>query len=209
MSAKKCITLDTRESNNRFISFLVDTSKAQGYEIHISTLPFGDIQCGNIIIERKEINDFYSSITSDRMWEQIAHMRANNEYSSIIMLSGRLQEIREVDDMKISRVMGSLKKITALGIPLVWVQNDNELVIKALEFFAYETSTDSFIPIKRVEKNKKDSIFMSLPHVGKKAAKKLIKEFDNIETLVHASVKELQDVVGPKKGLDIYKALRE
>jgi len=205
----KIISLDTRENNNKFITFLADTSKEKGYNLHIETLPFGDIQCGNIIIERKEINDFYSSVTSDRMWEQIAHMRANNEYVSIIILSGRLQDLREVDDIKINIIMGALKKITALGIPHVWVQNDNELVIKTLEFFAYAESNEDFVPIKRVEKNKKDSLFMALPYVGRKAAKKLIKEFDNMETLVHASEKEIQIVVGPKKGSDIFKALRQ
>jgi ERCC4-type nuclease len=205
----KIISLDTRENNNKFITFLADISKGKGYDLHMETLSFGDIQCGNIIIERKEINDFYSSITSDRMWEQIAHMKANNEYVSIIMISGRLQDLREVDDIKVNVIMGALKKITALGIPHVWVQNDNELVFKALEFFSYAESNEDFVPIKRVEKNKKDSLFMALPHVGRKAAKKLIKEFDNIETLVHASEKEIQAVVGPKKGSDIFKALRQ
>jgi len=118
----KIISLDTRENNNKFITFLADVSKEKGYNLHIETLPFGDIQCGNIIIERKEINDFYSSVTSDRMWEQIAHMKANNEYVSIIMLSGRLQDLREVDDIKINVIIGSLKKITALGIPHVLLQ---------------------------------------------------------------------------------------
>ena len=204
----KQILLDTRENDNKFITFLADASKAEGYDIHITTLPFGDIQYNNIIIERKEINDFYSSINSDRMWEQIAHMRANNEYASIIIVSGRVQELHEVDDKKINRITGAMKQVVACGIPLIWVQNDNELVIKALDFFKYAISNEEFVPIKRVEKNKKDSLFMALPHVGRKAAKKLIKEFDNMETLVHASEKEIQTVVGPKKGSDIFKALR-
>ncbi len=205
----KKILLDTRENDNKFITFLADASKVEGYDVHITTLPFGDIQYNNIIIERKEINDFYSSINSDRMWEQIAHMRANNEYASIIIVSGRVQELHEVDDKKINRITGAMKQVVACGIPLIWVQNDNELVVKALEFFKYAISNEEFVPIKRVEKNKKDSLFMALPHVGRKAAKKLIKEFDNMETLVHASEKEIQTVIGPKKGSDIFKALRE
>ena len=205
----KQILLDTRENDNKFITFLADESKRSGYDIKMTTLPFGDIQCGNIIIERKEINDFYSSVTSDRMWTQIAHMKANNEYSSIIIVSGRLEEIHDVDKTKINVVVGAMKKITASGIPLVWVLTDKELVAKTLDFFSYAVSNEDFVPIKRVEKNKKDSLFMALPGVGKKAAKKLIKEFDNIETLVHASKKEIQDVVGNKKGADIFDALRE
>jgi len=208
MSIKQ-IFLDTRESDDKFVTIMIDKATESKFDIVIRTLDVGDIQCGNIIIERKSINDFYSSVSGDHLWNQIANMKSNTEYNSIIMLSGRLQELHKLDDIKINVIMGAMKKITSLGIPLIWVQNDNELVVKALEFFAYAESNEDFVPIKRVEKNKKDSLFMALPHVGRKAAKKLIKKFDNMETLVYASEKEIQLVVGPKKGSDIYKALRE
>jgi len=205
----KTIFLDSRESDSKFISLFIDTVGEQGYDVHIEALPFGDIKYENIIIEKKEINDYYSSVTSDRMWTQIAHMRTNSEYSSIIMISGRIEDLWKINDDKISIVMGSQKKIIALGIPLIWCFTNEEFIFKCLELFEYATSADKFVPIKRVEKNKKDSLFMALPAVGRKNAKALMKKYSCMCTLCEAPKKELVALLGPKRGSDIYNALRD
>lgn len=204
----KTIFLDSRERDNKFTSLFINTANNQGYKICITTLPIGDIKFQNILIERKEINDFYSSVSSDRMWEQISHMRANPNYSSIIIINGRLQDLWELTDTKVNVIMGAQKRITALGIPLIWCNTNEEFVFKTLELFEYATSTDEFIPIKRVEKNKKDSLFMALPSIGRKNGKILIDEYCNMCELCNASLRDLQYLIGPKRGELVYDTLR-
>ena len=204
---KKHIILDTRENKEEFISYLADSAKTKGYDIHLEALPFGDIQYGSIIVERKEINDFVSSITSDRMWEQIIHMKANPEVSSIILVSGTFKDLWKNNRDKIPQIEGAFLKILACGIPLKCLDNDCQLVDFTLKLFDHSKPLEE--PVKRVEKNKKMSLFMALPGVGYKSCKTLMKEFSTMEELVNdASLKDLQKILGPKKGQHVFEALR-
>lgn len=200
------ITLDTRENKESFISYLADTAKTNGYEVHMEALPFGDIQYGNIIVERKELNDFVSSITSDRMWSQIFQMKSNPDVTSIILVSGGYSKLWKQNKDKIPQIEGAFIKIMTLGIPLRCFETDNQLVDFTLKLFEHSKPLET--PIKRIQKDHKTSLFMALPHVGRVASKKLMSEYDNMVELCEASKKELQEILGPKKGLDVYDALR-
>ncbi len=202
----KTITLDTRENKEEFISYLADAARAKGYGIHMEALPFGDVKYENIVIERKEVNDFCSSVCSDRMYNQIFQMKANQDYSTIIAISGTYDKLWRDNKDKIPRLDGALRQIMAWGIPVMTCQNDEELVDRSLVLFEYARPID--VPLKRIDKDGKTSLFTALPKVGRENAKKLIKEFDNMVLLCNASKKELQDVLGPKKGEDVYNALR-
>jgi ERCC4-type nuclease len=51
-------------------------------------------------------------------------------------------------------------------------------------------------------------LFLALPKVGRKAAKKIRKEYNSMVTLCTIPKDELQALLGPKKGEDVYNALR-
>lgn len=203
----KTIILDTRENDNDFIAYLGDAAQAKGYSVHMEALSFGDIKYEDIVIERKEINDFCSSVCSDRMTNQIFQMKANSDYNSIIALSGTYDQLWRDNKDKIPRLDGALKQIMAWGIPVMHCMNDEELVDRILVLFDYARPID--VPIKRVDKDSKLSMFMALPHVGRKAAKKLMKEYDNMAVLCTATKSDLTKSLGPKKGADVYDALRK
>jgi ERCC4-type nuclease len=50
---------------------------------------------------------------------------------------------------------------------------------------------------------------MALPGVGRKHGKLLMSKYDNICELCGSPKKELQKILGPKKGETIYNALRK
>jgi len=202
----KVISLDTRETDDDFIAYLADAAHAQGYEIHLEALPFGDIKYENIVIERKAINDFCSSVCSDRMFNQIYQMKANVDYSTIIAISGTYNQLWKDNMDKIPRMEGALRQIMAWGIPVMQCGNDEELVDRVLKLFEYSKPVD--VPVKRVDKDDKLSMFMALPRVGRVDAKKLFKSWDTMTALCNATRLELQEVLGPKKGADVYNALR-
>jgi ERCC4-type nuclease len=203
----KTIYLDSRETDNDFIAYLADKAKEKGYNTSISTLEFGDINFQNIYIERKTSRDFCSSVCEPRLWEQAAKMEANKDYTSIIIISGTWNDLRQEDKEKIPRLEGSIIQLLSWGIPTLRVKNDEELVDLSLKIFEHSKPMD--IPIKHVEKNKRLSLFMALPSVGAKAAKKLIAQYDNMAELCTASKKDLQSILGPKKGSDVFEALRK
>ncbi len=203
----KQITLDTRESKNEFIAYLVDSATARGYTVHLEALPFGDIKFGNIIIERKEIKDFCASVCSERMNEQLGHMLANLDYTSIIIISGDYNQLRKEDMDKIPRLEGMKTRIMALGVPLILCKTDEDLVNTAFELFEHSFPLET--PIKRVDKDDKLGIFLSLPKVGYKDARKLFKEYKNMTELCLASQKDLIQILKPSKGALVFNALHE
>jgi len=205
--SKKTISLDTREQKDEFIAYLIDTAHAKGYDVHLEALPFGDIKFENIIIERKEINDFCASVCSDRMFNQIAQMKANPDYVTIIGLSGAYKDLWKDNIIKIPHMEGALKQIMAWGIPVMACMDDKHLVDNMLAIFEHSKPID--VPIKRVEKNKKDSLFMALPGIGRKHGKELIAKYGNMCNLCKASKEELIKLLGPVKGTNVYNAVRK
>lgn len=202
----KKITLDTREQNDSFIQYLIDAAREKGYNVQLEALPFGDIKYENIVIERKEINDFCGSVCSDRMFNQIYQMKSNPEYSSIIAISGTYDQLWKDNKNKIPHLEGALRQIMAWGIPILECKDDIELVDKILKLFEYDKPVS--IPVKRVDKDDKLSLFMALPNVGRGGAKKLFSKWTNMVELCAATKEELQKVLGPKKGERVYNSLR-
>lgn len=202
---KKEIILDTRENDKEFITYLMDKCEAAGYLITVDALPFGDIKYKNIIVERKEINDFVSSIMSDRMNNQIATMKANCDYNSIIAITGKYETLWKDNIDKIPRIEGMKTQITAWGIPNFHFINDEEFVNKMFSWFDHAREIE--IPVKRVDKDDKLALFIALPRVGRADAKKLKKEFNNMTELCCASQEEIIKILKPVKGTLVYNAL--
>ncbi len=207
MAVVKQVYIDSRESDSKFVAYFIDNAMARGYNVHSAALVFGDICCENIYIERKAAPDFCASVCSDRLWSQLYTMKQNPEYSSLVMISGGWDQLRKDDLPKIPQLEGAIKKILALGIPVIRVANDEELVDRALELFQYSAPLD--VPIKRVEKDKRGSLFMALPFIGKQNSKILIKKYGSICNLCEASLQDLQLLIGPKKGIAVYNSLRD
>jgi len=202
----KTIILDTRERNVDFIKYLMNAACEKGYEVQREAIAFGDIKYQNIHVERKEINDLCSSVCEGRMFDQIYQMKANPDYTSIIAISGTYNELWKDNKNKIPHIEGALRQIMAWGIPVMQCKDDVELVDKVLKLFEYDKLV--LVPIKRVDKDDKLSLFMSLPNVGRGGAKKLFAKWNNMVELCTATIPELQKVLGPKKGERVYDSLR-
>lgn len=200
------VILDTREKDKAFVAFMTHFAEVYESKIIRKALPFGDIACGNMIIERKEINDFASSLTSPRLWEQVQKMLENKDYISTIIISGTEDNLAQRNLKTIPALRGSIAKIIKLRIPVLTVKDDRAL--SAMSFAIFEQSDDIDIPIKHVKKNDSMSIFRSLPGIGRKNGEILENEYRNICGLVQATEEELQEKIGEKKGTKVYKALR-
>ena len=203
----KTIILDTRESSSTFVSLLADKSRENGLDVVMRALPVGDIQFENIIIERKSSNDFCSSVCSTRLWEQAYNMKENKDYTFIIIISGGWDTLWKDSMDKIPALEGAITQLIAWGIPVLRVDDDEKLVDVTLKIFEHSKPID--IPIKHVIKNKKDSMFMALPGVGRTLGKALMKKYDNICELCEASAGDLKKILGPKKGQIVFDTLRK
>lgn len=200
----KTITIDVREPSS-FVEKFSSIAKERGFEIKIGTLDFGDFKCGNIIIERKEINDFAASVTSDRMYSQLFRMKENPSYSSIVLVYGNYEDLNWKNKDKIPNIKGGEYKILRMGIPILFLSNEDSFIDITLKLFEY--SEDMDIPIKKIKKDGTMSTFRALDGCGKKTADILQKKYKCLGNLTRASKEEIQELIGNKVGERVYNSL--
>jgi ERCC4-type nuclease len=98
-------------------------------------LETGDFLCGDVVIERKTINDLAASIIDKRLFTQTERMRNNFKYH-YVLINGRLQNI----EININRhaVLGAVGKVASLGSRIIWVDlEQDDLVYLILKLFEW------------------------------------------------------------------------
>jgi ERCC4-type nuclease len=205
-------------------------------EISLTQLPIGDyllIQGSEaIIVERKTVTDFLSSIRSNRLWDQLLRMMSAekvlgyNVKRRILLVQGNFKDFFEVADLNSehdfmihwSQLMGAfLEIIYVYNTPIIHAES--EMAFKAfMRILAKRESSgmndglpDAKWHIKPVRanlpvKDRKKYILDSLPYIGDRLADNLLLHFKTISGVACASVEELQKVpkIGKKKAELIY-----
>ncbi|MCD6468814.1 MAG: ERCC4-type nuclease [Thermoplasmata archaeon] len=202
--------------------------------VEMALLPVGDIvllfQNHAVLVERKTVSDFVSSIRSNRLWEQLLKiMRTKRMYGykikrKILIVHGSvLDNLLLLDKNLNSRFWasfsGALMEITYVyGIPAFFLEDDSAVptFLRILCKRELSGSNDAF-PKPRwfrkkarnlPEKEQRIYFLSSLPNVGEVLARNLIEHFGSIAAVANATIEELREVdgVGEKKATQIYEA---
>jgi ERCC4-related helicase len=191
------VIADTRE-----LAALVTRELAKlGVVVKSETLTVGDfVLSDRVVVERKEVDDFASSIIDGRLFEQAAKL--NEAYAKPVMVvegerltgSGRVRP---------EAMMGAYASILVdYGIPIVWTREPSETAQLMLAVARREQVQERRPP--RVMTAPKPSsieeqqefIVSSLPNIDNTRAKKLLSHFQTVERLFSASKEELISVSG-------------
>jgi ERCC4-related helicase len=200
--------------DNRERGFLVEELHEKGVTIKMKNLEVGDfILSDDVVVEKKEVNDFVASLLDRRLFNQAIEMKRNFD-KPLIIIEGDIQELyssRAVDSNAIRSAMISLS--LDYGIPSLFSASPKE------------TSEFLFQIAKReqIERNKSVSmrgsrrdwpiekqqqfLLEGLPLVGENLATALLKKFKSPKGVANASIEDLQEVekLGPKKAESIRK----
>ena len=206
-------------------------------EARIVDLPLGDYlvtsERGAVIVERKSIYDFVSSIRSNRLWDQLLRLMKAEEVLGhkirrrMLLIQGSVEKyLRSIERYSIrdegvfwSQIMGAfLEIIYVYNTPIIFIEKDEELgpffktLIRREREGLNDKSPEAKWYRKRVRadlptKDRKRYILSSLPFIGETLAKGLLEHFGTISNIANASVEELQKVpkIGKKKAEIIYK----
>ena len=214
------LLVDHRERN------LLDLLKDVCEEISLAHLPLGDYLLVHdseaIVVERKTVTDFLSSIRSNRLWDQLLRMMKVEKILGypvkrrILVIHGNFKEYFETfgleseSDLLIpwSRLIGAfLEIIYVYNTPIIHAESDIafKAFIKILakrESFGkndklpdarwYEKPVKANLP----EKDRRKYILASIPYIGDRLAENLLTYFNTISTIACASVEELRKVPG-------------
>ena len=192
-----------------------------------------------IIIERKSMADFISSIRSGRIWDQmnrisnLDHLNGIRVQHRILAVHGTFEDyFAQIPDYQISdEIKGDgfwrfiTKSMTDVilkyGIPIIMLNNRNQFI----ELIKYLASTNldfinTYVIKRRTSQNKrikstgKDlqiDMLCSIPLISYKLAERLLDEFKTISSICEASQKDLRKVkgIGKKKVEIIYQVLHD
>ena len=196
---KKKIIVDYREKNCLIPYELIDL----GIEVEFKELKIGDYIAGNVIIERKTISDFISSMLNKRIFSQIEDLK---QFENKLLIIEGIEERELYNDnnetgVNANAIRGLLLSITLKHkIPIIFTKNSEDTA-KYLFILLNKKENEMSLNAKKKARNKKEQlqfILEGFPGIGPKTAKKLLKEFKSIKNITNASEEELRNILGKK-----------
>jgi len=203
---------DSRERESSIPKMLEEL----GCRVVEKQLETGDYVPGKeIIVERKSVSDFLSSIVDGRLSKQLLNMSESYE-RPVLFVEGDKDELFNSRNIHRNAVIGMLTSIALnYQVPILFTDS------------ARETAQYIFVIAKREQQGKGTDVRLrlgrkglalgeqqrfvveSLPLVGPQMARKLLKKFGSVKGIVNAQSKELQEIdnMGQKKAKLVRKVL--
>ncbi len=200
---KIIVYVDYREQKSTVSKELMD----MGVEIVLKQMPVADYQLSDdIAIERKSVSDFLQSLIDGRLFQQSVMIRDNFK-NPLIILEGNFEELYFGRNINKKAIIGALSSLLLnYNIP-VYPTRDMKETAEVIFTIAKREQLGKTKDIKlRTGKKgvtmaeKQRFIVESLPNVGPKLAKNILKEFGNIKKLANTNEKELTKVEMMGKG---------
>lgn len=205
-------------------------------QVTLAQLPIGDYLIvsddGAVVVERKTVNDFLSSVRSNRLWDQLLRMMKTDELFGhhvrrrILVVCGSFgdyfehlhQDAERAFLVHWSQLMGAFMEVVYVyNTPIFFAENDTafrafmRILVKRESSGHNDKLPDARWFIKPVRadlpvKDRKKYILAALPYIGDRLAENLLTHFKTISHVACASVDDLQKVpmIGKKKAALIY-----
>ena len=190
------IVIDDREKK----SGIPDLLKAVGVNIEIKTLPIGDyIVAPETVVERKSIHDLMSSIFDGRLFDQCSRLKEHFQHP-IILMEGNVDEIDSITENPLI-FYGALSTIAIdFKIPVIPTSSASHTA-KLLVSMCSRKDTSKGPFLKKIRKSddlqrQQLATLCSLPGVGEKTAKRMLKKFGSPLEVFTAPYTELSKVEG-------------
>ncbi len=207
------IVVDDRERNSATVEFL---QKIEGVELLFRRLSLGDYELtGQLLVERKTLRDFVSSIKDGRLFRQACRL-ASSPMRTLLILEGTAADLAGCG-MRREAMQGALITLSlVLGIPVLRARDPGECA--QLMLFAgrqIESLVKGAVPRKgkrpRGKRRTQLEILQALPGIGPERAARLLETFGNIEGVIQATLDQLLEVegIGPVTAKSIRWAVSE
>ena len=195
---KEKIKIDYREKNSLVASYLIK----QGLEIEFKELKIGDYIVKNIVIERKAVSDFISSMINKRVVRQIEELK---QYPNKLLIIEGISEKELYNDSEKEKGVNSnairgflLSIILKHKIPVLFTKNSEDTA-KFINILFRKKEKETNFNAKKRNLGKKEQlqfIIEGFPRVGPKKSKKLLEKFGSIQNIILAPTEELEKILG-------------
>ncbi len=206
------IKADHREHAPELIAEL----ESQGCRVETMPLSLGDYELESLlIVERKTLPDFATSVIDGRLFKQAARLAAVPS-ASVLILEGTG---KDAERCPLSReaMQGALISLSLIyHIPILRSMSQEEsarLMLYAAEQIQRTRSGSFHRPGYRPKGLRKQKLFLlqGIPGIGPRRAEKLLDHFGTIEQIITAGEHELQQVdeIGPAAAQKIRMLVQE
>lgn len=183
------IIIDNREFRGKVVKELFK----KGIDICAKQLSVGDYIIGDLVVERKDINDFYSSIIDKRIFSQLRALKKFGK--KLIIVEGEISN-RNIHPNAIKGLIASI--MIDYGIPIAFLKDSTETAdFLAIIDKRMEKSIE-LIPDSKSIKNDYDvaiNFLCSIPGIGTKTAKSLLFHFKSLKNIFLADKKSLHEAL--------------
>ena len=206
---KKRIIIDYREKKSQVYSDLVKS----GVNIEVKELKVADYIIRDIAIERKTVNDFFSSMINKRLVKQLESLQ---QYPNRLLLIEGIdeQELYSNEPAKEgihpNAIRGFLISIIFRYKTPIIFSKDSSDTAKFILILLNREEKELSLNVSRKNLNKKEKmqfILEGFQGIGPKTAKKLLSHFKTIRELFESSQEELKEIIGKKA--EVFKIIDE
>jgi Fanconi anemia group M protein len=203
---KPKIIVDYREKN----SLLPSELSSLGIDTEFRNLKVADYIIKNVAVERKTVKDFISSVIDKRLFKQLEEIK---QYPKFLLIIEGIEEQDLYNDkkegMNENAVRGVLLSILLkYNVPIMFTKDERDTA-KFMNILARkeEKKHKSLNPKKKSmnKEEQKQFILESFPGIGPSSAKKLLKEFGSIKSVINTPVENIKGIIGKKA--DIFERL--
>lgn len=193
------IIIDYRERNSFVVSELIE----MGFEIEYQQMKVGDYLVKDVIIERKTVKDFLSSMLNRRLIQQLQELQQYpNKLLLIEGISGEELYNEKKEGINANAIRGFLLSILLkFKVPIIFTK-EYEDTAKFISVLAKKKPTSEFpLNIKKKTLNKKEQmqyILESFPRIGPATAKKLLEKHKTLKKIFNLSKEKLEEDLGKK-----------
>jgi len=205
---KPKIIADTHEKNSLIISELHSNKDV---ELEIKSLKIGDYLIGDIIIERKTINDFISSMINKRLIQQLKQLQKYKQ--NLLIIEGQSSSFFEKNKFNLNSIRGFILSISLnYHIPVImtrdYIDTSKYLIILSKQKLKKHQRITLHSRIPKTIEEQKQYILEAFPNIGPKTSEKLLKKFKTIKNILNADEKELKEIL-KRKTTDFKKIIND
>ena len=194
---KPRITADHGEKNSLVISELASL----GIDVELKHLDVADFIVKDVAIERKTVQDFITSMINQRLKRQLEEIK---QYPNNLLIIEGIEERElypEENGINPNAIRGFLLSILInYKVPILFTKDYSDTA-KFIAVLARKQESEMGIRAKKKSRNKKEQlqyILEGFPGIGSKSAKKLLKKYKTIKSIVSQDLEELRKDLGVK-----------
>ncbi len=189
------VMVDNREKNSLVAAHLV----ALGVRIEFCQLHVGDYVVNGIVVERKSVSDFKSSIINKRIISQLLALRQCEK--RLLLLEGIGKDMYE-DGIHENAFRGFLLSVALeYNVPVIFTLDEQDSACYLSVLARKREKGVDALRAFRLLKTKEEQIWFILegfPSIGPVSARKLLERFGSLREIMNASEEELSAVLGKR-----------